>query len=314
MKIALGIPVYNDIYFIDRSVKNALNVGFDEIVYFDDGSIDGTYEKLLSYAKQNEHIHVFRNEENSLFSGVGNKWQIVAEKCREFNPDWIMVRAADECLSCDTFARRRNLLRENLEQCSKHGITTTCFPYVNLWRSEWWWRADNVCGSSLEAAVNESCWRNDSGWAFEGSKVKAGLHFGLHAPNVYKSMRYKNLNINLNHKRGMMPQIVILHYGMSSHELIESKLKRYIELKKALPDKVNMPVGIPVPKNWAGLNTFKIGYEKNIILKRMHQGWIEENIPDEPMPKIKSLYSFLLQYDRDIAEEYRNFYGGSVVE
>ena len=99
IKVALGIPVYNDILFIDQSVDNALKSGFDYIVYLDDGSNDGTYEKLMSYAVEHKHIEVIRNEHNSILNNGPNRWMIVAEACRKYNPDWIMIRAADQTLS-----------------------------------------------------------------------------------------------------------------------------------------------------------------------------------------------------------------------
>jgi glycosyltransferase involved in cell wall biosynthesis len=312
MRIVLGVPVYNDSIFIDRSIQNALDVGYDDVVYLDDCSTDNSYEKLLEYSKKYRHIHVFSNQCNTVSSGLGNKWKIVSDLCRKFNPDWIMVRAADECLSWPSFKRGQNLLSLYLE--SLENFTTVSFPYVNLWRSEWWFREDVRSGTSLDYSINESCWKNDSGWDFVD---KSGVHLGLHKPNVYKNRKYKCTNINLDFKNrriSSIPLIVILHYGMSSHELIERKLKYYIDIKREVGTRANMPSGIPHPKDWGTSNGFKVGYENGIILTKAHQEWFETPIPNVPKPEIKSLAKLIEQYDKGAAEAYRQFYKGKVIE
>ena len=59
--------VYNGLKRMDRSIKSIINQTFKdwEFVICDDGSADGSYEKLLSYANEDSRIIVIKNLQNA---------------------------------------------------------------------------------------------------------------------------------------------------------------------------------------------------------------------------------------------------------
>jgi len=312
MKIAAAIPIFNDEIFIEQSVQNCIDVGYDNVVYFDDGSTDSTYEKLKYFTAQYSHIDVLHNEQNSVLSNTGNRWQMVTEECKKFNPDWVMVRAADESLSYCAFRRNQDLLRKSLERIWNNSeILMVAFPMVHLWRSSWWYRADGEWGHAATNDVSDSCWRNDSGWEFINSYRKSGIHIGGHRPNKFNRRLIK---VGINGYTGDVPplSIVVLHYGVASHELIGDKIDYQLATAMAVGNRavgVPSPLSVPAPRRWGGLNGYKAAYELNIRFEKVSQLWYEDLVPNEPQPKIKSLYNVIAKYSKPLAEKYAKIYG-----
>jgi glycosyltransferase involved in cell wall biosynthesis len=295
MRIAVGIPVFNDSVFLERSIKNCIDVGYDNVVYYDDGSTDDTYSKLMDLTKDYDHIVVLKSKENSINTGKINRWELVSKKCQEFNPNWIMVRAADECLSYPAFKDGPNLFRRRLEQLLNTDCNMIRFKYVDLWRSTTWFRSDGYWGNRSSI----SCWRNDIKWYF--NYAKGVIHVGSHRPNKL-SVPIKPCQIN---DKG--PRIVILHYGMSSDELLEDKFRYQIEISRT--NKAHgIPKKIPYPTNWPKINGYKIGYEFNIKLEKVFQSWYKDDVKYDPEPTIKSLFPLLLEYDKNRALAYKKIY------
>lgn len=308
MRIVLGVPTYNEINFVDLSVSNAVSMGYDHVVYYDDGSTDGTFERLLDYASMYPQITVFRSETNSVLTGGTNRWKVLAECCRTFAPDWIMVRAADE-----TFSHRSStLLRSRLSELADTDAIMVSFPVVHLWRSKWWYRADREWGHSSVTHVNESCWRNDSGWEFVGGYLKARMHGGIHRPNKF-SVPYKAVSANPFGSTSPFP-VVVLHYGMSSHELVAKKLDFQLETADKVSGADMLPgtKNMPHPSSWHGFNGYKVGYEAGLGLNKVSQQWFPMQVPNEPKPEIKSLYDVVSKYNKPMAEEYAKIYGKGV--
>lgn len=64
MKISVVIPVYNEVHTIDKIVSRVQETPFDkEIIIVDDGSTDGTQERLEEISKYN-HVRIFRHDFN----------------------------------------------------------------------------------------------------------------------------------------------------------------------------------------------------------------------------------------------------------
>lgn len=64
--LTIGMPVYNDIMFVEQSIKSILdqkNVNFILIIS-DDGSTDGSAEICLKYAKEDKRINYIRQQKN----------------------------------------------------------------------------------------------------------------------------------------------------------------------------------------------------------------------------------------------------------
>ena len=64
-KISIIVPVYNSEKYLDKCINSILKQTYKniEIIAINDGSTDGSYEKLKSYAKRDDRIRVF-NQDN----------------------------------------------------------------------------------------------------------------------------------------------------------------------------------------------------------------------------------------------------------
>lgn len=69
MELSIIIPVYNGKDFIDRLVRQAIEIACDkEIILVDDGSTDGSYKHCLKLYQDIEWIHVLRKENGGISS------------------------------------------------------------------------------------------------------------------------------------------------------------------------------------------------------------------------------------------------------
>lgn len=66
-KVSVIMGVYNGFKRMDRSILSIMNQKFIDWEYIicDDGSTDGSYEKLLSYAKEDSRIIILKNPQNA---------------------------------------------------------------------------------------------------------------------------------------------------------------------------------------------------------------------------------------------------------
>lgn len=287
VRLAVGIPVYNGVGFVELSVQNCLDVGYDHIVYLDDGSVDGTYDLLKHYASRHNHITVIRNDVNSIAANTENRWKTVSEVCRGFDPDWIFVRAVDEALTFPAHQSAENALRVNLEALDSTGCNTVVFDYKNLWRSEWWYRTDGYCGKHHTVCG----WKNDTGWSFDSA---TGLHKGAHCPNKLAVAEVcRNINSVLD------GSVFVLHYGMSSHDRIARKLRYQLESDPNIWRK-----GMPHPTRCGLFNGLKIAHEVDLKLEKVDPNWFGEPIPDVHKPVVESLYDVICDYDTKAAASY----------
>jgi glycosyltransferase involved in cell wall biosynthesis len=294
LKIAVGIPVYNDSIFLERSIQNCLDIGYDNVVYLNDGSTDDSYDKLIELTTGYDHIKVINSNKNSVLSASKNRWEVVAEECKKFNPDWIMVRAVDEILSHPA----QKLFKNNLYELDETGVNMVVFNYKHLWRSNWWYRADTFWAGHHSISL----WKNNTGWKFN---YGTGMHIGSHRPNF---MTVKDVIRNINLKKE--DEIVVIHYGMSSHDLLARKLDYQINTSLKIKKRaVGMPNHVPHPNVWNHFNGYKVAYERNITLEKVKQIWFKDLVPESPKPEIKSLYAIVKKYDLAVAEEYAKIYG-----
>lgn len=59
MEVSVIIPVYNAVDFLDQSIQSALDKPeVKEVIAIDDGSTDGSYEKLLEWERKGERVKV----------------------------------------------------------------------------------------------------------------------------------------------------------------------------------------------------------------------------------------------------------------
>ncbi|MBQ3889957.1 MAG: glycosyltransferase family 2 protein, partial [Lachnospiraceae bacterium] len=62
--ISVIVPVYNTLAYLDKCINSILNQTFTdfELLLIDDGSTDGSGEKLDEYASKDERVKVFHKE------------------------------------------------------------------------------------------------------------------------------------------------------------------------------------------------------------------------------------------------------------
>ena len=310
MRIVLGVPLVNELSrgHLHIQVENALKVGYDEIIFLDDGSTDGTWEALKKYETQHDHIHIFKNDQNSVLSKGSNRWMKVAELCSRYEPDWVMHRACDHLLSCSAFKHTDNLFRKQLEKYLNEAVTVISVPEVHLWRSEWWYRTDLHWGHAATHDVLSLIWKYNPMYSFSGEFKHSGMHAGRHLPNYFgvKSPEVRGINADLSSKAPL--PIVVLHYGYSSYEKIATKFKWNMKTAQVIGKRalgMPSPDRMPLPETWNQFNGYKAAYELSLELERVPQSWFEEKVPNAPFPEMKSLYDVVYTYDPRIAERYR---------
>ena len=72
--ISVVMPVYNALPFLDHSIKSILTQTFNdfEFVIFDDGSTDGSVERLREWAARDSRIHLHESKQQLGLSGSSN--------------------------------------------------------------------------------------------------------------------------------------------------------------------------------------------------------------------------------------------------
>lgn len=98
-KVSIGLPVYNGIAFLERSLRSLLNQSFTdfEIVFVDNASTDGSYEFVRGFAGD-QRIRIYRNHVNI---GAIKNFQRALSLARA---DYFMWAAADDYWEPDFIA------------------------------------------------------------------------------------------------------------------------------------------------------------------------------------------------------------------
>jgi glycosyltransferase involved in cell wall biosynthesis len=79
-KVSIVMPVYNGMEWLDRTVGFLLVSDFTdfEFIMIDDGSSDGSYEKLLEFAAADGRVKVYKNETNMGIAKTRNRGMALA--------------------------------------------------------------------------------------------------------------------------------------------------------------------------------------------------------------------------------------------
>ena len=66
IKISLGLPVFNEVKFLDLTLQSILDQTYEEfeLIIVDNASTDGSFELLQKIAKKDKRVKLFRNEKN----------------------------------------------------------------------------------------------------------------------------------------------------------------------------------------------------------------------------------------------------------
>jgi len=78
--LTIGMPVFNDILFIEQSIQSILNQSFKDFIFIlsDDGATDGSAEICLEYAKQDSRIKYVKQKNNL---GISKNMEYLLEQC-----------------------------------------------------------------------------------------------------------------------------------------------------------------------------------------------------------------------------------------
>lgn len=171
----------------------------DEIVIYDDGSTDGSYEYSL-----NQTPYVIRGSKNDFADEVNHR-KILLEKALSLKPDFILRIDADEILSSEA----KEKLQEICQDCEKNNLDAIEFHRINIWRSSTWKRMDSLYNDGWEAFL----WKVTPFIGYEDNP-KRGLHQEALTP----------ISIT---KRKRSEKLVVLHYGFADEVNLSYKYLIY---------------------------------------------------------------------------------------
>lgn len=79
-KVSIVMPVYNGVKYLDKTINFLLLQSYKdfELIAIDDGSTDGSYEKLLELAQIDNRIRIYKNDENMGITKTRNKGFLLA--------------------------------------------------------------------------------------------------------------------------------------------------------------------------------------------------------------------------------------------
>lgn len=197
-KIIAIAQVYNELEKdnLKRFIKY-LTPLVGNIVFYDDGSTDGTYEYLLQ-----KKFTVIRGARNEFKKEIQHK-KVLLEKALTYNPDFILWLDADEVLTrgSDTILQKwcSVMTQQNIDGLSLHEI--------NLWRSATWQRIDSLYDIGWFVRL----WRVTPELKFTSEKT--GLHQSQYPSSIKKIVKTDELSV--------------IHYGFSSDKHLAYKYLTY---------------------------------------------------------------------------------------
>ena len=110
MKLSIVIPLYNKEKYIDRCIESLLNQDLApseyEIIVINDGSTDTSYSIAEEFAKTNENVHLY-SQENKGLSVTRNRGMELAKG------DYIYFLDADDYIASDVIKNLVELSAEN---------------------------------------------------------------------------------------------------------------------------------------------------------------------------------------------------------
>jgi hypothetical protein len=213
-------------------VLNHLSKFCNDIVIYDDGSTDGSYEIALKYTS-----NIIRSDVNDFENEIEHKQQLL-DLALSLNPDWIVWLDADEVFDRDgELYAIRNLCRYG----ESKKIDGFSFQEFNLWKSSSEYRVDENWHKLWQIRL----WKNNGELRFE---KQTGLHKKIH-PNGMKKI--------------CKSDVKIIHFGFSDKDKIDDKYQMYKKhgqtgwMLERIKDEKNVELK-PFSRDWIPLSTLKI--------------------------------------------------------
>ena len=242
---------------LERFVNYILPLVSDLVVY-DDGSTDGSYEYMLSHTP-----HVIRGTKNDFVNERSHK-QLLLEEALKLKPDFILWLDADEVMTANAAEKLQELCRH----CDENQIDAVNIREINLWRSYSWKRLDSLYDSGCFCRL----WRVVPGIRF--NDTKPGLHQSLFPSTIRTAIWAQDVQV--------------LHYGFSSKQRLAHKylvyklhgqrgydmLDRLISEEKLVVEKVPQeffPEGLwedddePIPMTFAESLSYVEEYQEEVF-------------------------------------------------
>lgn len=169
----------------------------EDLVVYDDGSTDGSYEYLLQQTP-----YIIRTSKNDFVNERSHK-QLLLQEALKLNPDFILWLDADEVLTANAAEK----LQELCKQCDEKQLDAVNMREINLWRSHSWQRMDSLYDQGWFCRL----WRVVSGICFK--ETKPGLHQPLFPSTIRTTIWAHDLQV--------------LHYGFSSKQRLAYKYLIY---------------------------------------------------------------------------------------
>lgn len=191
--------VYNELHRgnLIRFVEH-LRPLVDRMVFFDDGSTDGTAEYLLK-----QGIEVLRSPTNDFKNELTHR-QAMLERALQHQPDFVLRVDADEVFSASAAKR----LPELCDKCVREQIDGLSFRGLNLWRSGCWERLDDYYGQFWVPRL----WRVVPGMRID---IKPGLHQAGLPTTLKKVEKVDDQDVS------------IIHYGFADDRQLAFKFLTY---------------------------------------------------------------------------------------
>ena len=170
---------------------------FDALFVYDDFSDDGTFELITAHATK-----VIRGESRQFGHELVNK-SLLLDVVKQYGEhgDAILWLDADEVI----YASRQEL-EKVISDAFDIGYDAIELPHINLWRSNDWFRTDNLYDDLRPVRI----WRLSDNLSFPH---KPGLHQQMHPEGIRAVKRLEG------------PAVV--HFGFASTELIVTKHANY---------------------------------------------------------------------------------------
>lgn len=169
----------------------------DDLIIFDDGSTDKSYEYLKRIG-----IHLIHYKENDFINEINHK-RLLLEKAKKLGANFVLWLDIDEILTNITKKDLYNLCLDMIE----HDIDGLSMHEINIWRSGTWQRMDSLYNIGWFVRL----WKITEQTVFPIDKK------GLHQQQYPSSL--KNVVKTF--------QVSVLHYGFSSEKNLAYKYLTY---------------------------------------------------------------------------------------